>query len=58
MCEIAALSGSLGLADGAAEVPLVDSIELIRGGEVHFLHDVDISSRVPTNMSLPANSLR
>lgn len=40
MCEIAALSGSLGLADGAAEVPLVDSIELIRGGEVHFLHDV------------------
>ena len=28
------------MADCAAEVPLVDAIELVRGSEVHFLYDV------------------
>ena len=34
------LSGRLVLADRAADVPFVDAIELVRGGEAHRLYDV------------------
>ena len=36
----------VGLADGVAEVPLVDAVELVCGGEMHCLYDVGDGSPI------------